>query len=411
AAATLVLDLGAAPHGRAHDMASARIAASKLPYVPGSHIPLLVDGLEPPYSLEVLGPAAIVRGALAIPSAPNGPSATVIASNRYAMAMHRFDFAPPPSEDRAFIAVAAYDDGIVLHEDRAPYAALSILGIGGAPSDVAIDDNGRIAAGDTSGDSLLVAAMNPWEVREIAGVALSDELAFDPSSHALFATDRDVSGSGALTRITPEGLVTRRLLGLTSEGIAIDSKRHRVYVANANDGTVSIVDATSLAEIRRFHAIDRAFSLALSSDGRRLFVVSNQSLSSLFGSAGRVVAFDVSSDAPHQVARSAALAFPLGISADDERRTLFVTDERDDVVYVLNPLTLQASHRPLATCRTPWKPAVDSSDHRLYIPCAQSDLVDVFDTRSLKRIAGAPFRTGGYPLAVAVWHSNRRVVR
>jgi hypothetical protein len=38
------------------------------------------------------------------------------------------------------------------------------------------------------------------------------------------------------------------------------------------------------------------------------------------------------------------------------------------------------------------------------VPCAGADAVDAFDTRTLRRAAHAPFATGGYPLAVAVWH-------
>lgn len=392
-------------------MASARIAGSALPYLPGSQIPIQIDGLDAPYSLEVIGPGAVLHGTLSVPDSPDAADDTVVASGHHALAVHRFRFASPPHVARAFIAVAAYDSGIVVHDADAPFAARSVLGIGGAPSDVAIDGDGRIAAGNTAGDTLFMATMDPWRVRAIAGVALSDELAFDPATHALFATDRDISGSGALTRVLPDGTVSRRILGVTSEGVAVDSRRRRVYVANANDGTVSIVDSTTMTELRRFHAIDRAFSLALSPDGSRLFAVSNQSVSSPFAAAGRVIAIDVAAPIPRVVARSAPLAFPLGVVAGSGGKRIFVTDERDDDVYVLDSRTLQPLRRPIATCRTPWKPAVDAFDHRLYVPCAQADRIDVIDTRTLQRVPGAPFATGGYPLSVAVWHSWNRVTR
>ncbi|MEO9170463.1 MAG: hypothetical protein ABI282_10620 [Candidatus Baltobacteraceae bacterium] len=409
-ACMLVLDVGAVAHHRVPAMASARIAASVLPYLPGSEVALQIDGIDRPYSLDVVGPGSIAGSALRISELPDAGSATVVAAGGNALAMHRFRIAAPPDASRAFVAVAAYDDGVVLHDATAPFAATAVLGIGGAPTDVALDIDGRIAAGNTSGDTLTLAQMNPWRVRTVAGVTLADEAAFDSSSHALFVTDRDVSGSGALTRILPDGSVTRRVLGLTSEGLAIDEQRHRVYVANTNDGTVSVVDANTMSEIRRFHAIDRAFSVALSDDATRLFVVSNQSVTSLFAAAGRVVTFDVSGDVPHAIARSAALAFPVGAAVDGSRGALFVTDERDDDIYVLNQRTLRAEHAALKTCRTPWKPTVDLSAHRLYVPCAQADRIDVIDTRTLRRLRGAPFATGGYPLAVAVWHPGRRVV-
>jgi hypothetical protein len=40
---------------------------------------------------------------------------------------------------------------------------------------------------------------------------------------------------------------------------------------------------------------------------------------------------------------------------------------------------------------------------RLYVPCAGDNAIDVFDARSLRRAAHAPFATGTYPLAIAIW--------
>jgi DNA-binding beta-propeller fold protein YncE len=307
------------------------------------------------------------------------------------------------------IAVAAYDSGVVIHDATAPFTARAVFGAG-SPSDVAFDNTGRLAAGDTAGDTLQIAGLDPWSVANFSGVPFVDELAFDDSGD-LFASDRDSNGSGALTRIAPDGTITRRALGLTSEGVAIDSRRHRVYVANVNDGTISIVDARTMTERARFHAIDRVFSLALSGDGARLYAVSNQSVGSPFSAPGRVVAFDVRGAKAHVAAQSAPLSFPVGIAVDDAHGRVFVTDERDDTVSVLDASTLRSQHRPLPTCRTPWKPTLDPQGQRLYVPCAQADEVDVFDLPSLQRAHGAPFKTGGYPLAVAVWHPDHHVVR
>ena len=152
----------------------------------------------------------------------------------------------------------------------------------------------------------------------------------------------------------------------------------------------------------RLRVVDRVFSLALSSDGARLYAVSNQSLQSPFAAAGSVVAVDTSDG--RIVARSARLAFPIGIVADPARNRLYVTDEDTDGVDVLDARTLRATHAPLQTCDTPWKPTLDRG--LLWIPCTRSDQIDVFDAATLQRIAGAPFATGGYPLSVAIWHGR-----
>ena len=388
ALALVALALAAAPRAFPVRRAAGSIAGATLPYLPGSILPTSVNGFAAPYTVVVGGPGSSQR--------------TVIAAGAHGLATHTFAFALPPDPTRPFVAVASYDDGIVLHDAIAPFRAQATLGIGGAPGDVAIDAGGRLASAATDGASAMIATLDPWSVRQFADVPFCDELAFDASTGALFVTNRDVDGAGALTRIDRDGTVLHRRLGLTAEGLAIDPARGRVYVANVNDGTVSVVDAKSMVELRRMHVVDRVFSLALSGDGSRLYAVSNQSVQSPFGAAGSVVSVDVADG--RIVARSAKLAFPVGIAADVQRDRLYVTDEDTDSVDILDARTLRAVHAPLRTCSTPWKPTLDRG--LLWIPCARSDQIDVIDTATLKRVTGAPFATGGYPLAVAIWHGS-----
>ncbi len=400
---------GAAPQSPHPPRAVGRFAAAPLAYLPGSSIPLDVEGLTPPYHVTLTGPGSVDASAYHVPQSPHARSALLVAANAVGLAARRIAIAQPPAANHSFIAVASYDDGIVIHDARAGFAQRSVLGIGGPPSDVAIGPHGLLAAGNTDGTTLTAVRLNPWNAHTYPGIAETDELAIDDTTGAIYATDRDLDGAGALTRIDPDGAITTRVLGLTAEGIAIDARRRRIYVANVNDGTISIVNADSMVEERRFKAVARVFSLALSPHGTRLYAVSNQSLTSPFASAGGVVAFDVAGAVPRRVARSARLTFPVGIALDATHARLFVTDEHDNDIYVLDARTLRAVHAPLSTCRTPWKPAIDRS--RLYIPCARANRVDVFSTRTLRRVAGAPFATGGYPLAVAVWHPPARFAR
>jgi DNA-binding beta-propeller fold protein YncE len=400
ALALLALAVAAAPRALPVHRAVGSIGAAALPYLPGSTLAIRVDGFSPPFTLFLSGPGNVNGNTYRVQN--GAEQSTLIASGSRGLAMRTIAIAPTPDPQRAFIAVASYDDGVVFHDPVQPFRARAALGIGGSPGDVAIDGNGAIATMATDGDSATIAALDPWGVRTFAGVPLGDELAFDSRSNALFVTNRDIGGVGALTRIAADGTVSHRVLGLTAEGLAIDSNRERIYVANVNDGTVSMVDAKSMVELRRFAVVARVFSLALSTDGSRLFAVSNQSLGSPFSAAGSVVAVDVGAAVPHIVARSAPLTFPIGIAFDGTRHRLYVTDEDTDAVDVLDARTLGIVHAPLHTCTTPWKPTIDR--HRLFVPCARSDQVDVFDTATLQRVPGAPFATGGYPLSVAIWN-------
>jgi DNA-binding beta-propeller fold protein YncE len=402
--AASVVFFGSAARTSHIERAVGRIAISAWPYLPGSVIPLRVDGFEPPYKAVLLGPGRLAPGPLyEVPAHLFDRSALLVAGNTSGLAAANVRVGTPPSVDRDLLVVASYDDGLVFH-GAANFSVLGVLATGGAPSDVAVDSLGRVAAADTEGTVLTLATLSPWSVARIDGVVLGDDVAIDDTTHAVFVTDRDSTGSGALTRVSAYGNVTRVATGETAEGLAVDERRQIVYVANTNDGTVAEVDAASMRVVRRFHAVSRIFSLALSPNGSILYGISNQSAGSPFEAAGAAVAFSVRGAAPHVVARSGDLTFPLGVALDAATQTLFVTDEALAEIDVLDARTLHPKHAPLHTCTTPWKPTLDSASERLYVPCAGANAVDVFEARTLRRIAHAPFATGSYPLAVAVWH-------
>jgi hypothetical protein len=399
--AVLVASVARAPQLR---MATGRIAATAWPYLPGSTIPLRVNGFEAPYHAVLLGPGRLLPGGVyQIPAEAVAGSALLVAGNTAGLAAMNLRIGKPPPADRSLLAVVSYDDGIIFH-DAGDFAVLGVLATGGAPSDAGIDRSGRLAATDTDGSALTLATLAPWNVARVNGVLLGDEVAIDERSGAIFVTNRDADGKGALTRVARDGRVTRVVTGETAEGLVIDERRQIVYVANVNDGTVAAVDADSMRILRRFHVVNRVFSLALSGDGTRLYGISNQSAGSPFAAPGAAVAVALNGREPRLVARSADLTFPIGAALDESSQTLFVTDEERDLVDVLDARTLQAKRLPLLTCRTPWKPELDEATHRLYIPCAGSNQVDAFDSRTLRRLPRAPFATGSYPLAVAVWH-------
>ena len=385
-------------------LATGTIATTSWPYFPGSILPVRVYGFPAPYQAELLGPGRLLPGgSYEIPERVTSGNAWLVAGNATGLAATHLRIASPPSAHRPMFVVASYDDGLIFH-NALDFSVLGVLATGGAPSDVAADQTGRIAATDTQGSALTLATLAPWSVARIDGVAFGDELAIDRTTRAIFITNRDWNGSGALTRIAPDGVVTRVATGATAEGLAIDERRQIVYVANANDGTIACVDARSMRVIRRFPAASRIFSLALSADGTRLYGVSNESASSPFGAPGAVVAIAVSGAEAKVVARSGDLVFPLGIALDARTQTLFVTDEALGQVYVLDAATLAPRRAPLRTCMTPWKPSLDAASERLYVPCAGADAIDAFDARTLRRISRAPFATGSYPLAVAILH-------
>jgi DNA-binding beta-propeller fold protein YncE len=399
AAAVAIALLGTAPQHRIQSTGSFKIDVPGGPYISGSRLALSATGVAGRVAFSVLGPGSVESGAFVAPDVAQKTDATIIASAHGAVAVKRVAVVPPPDAAQPLLAVASYKEGIALHDPRT-FALIGYVPIGGAPGDVAFDARGAIVTPDTDSDALTSIARDPWSVRVAHNVPLGNEVAVDRSTGDVFVSNRDTGGRGALTRITPAGQVTRVDTGETAEGLAIDSPRHIVYVGNVNDDSVAVIDARSMRVLRKIKSVPRTFGIALDRTAKRLFVVSNTSPSMPQG-AGYVAAIDLSLAKPRIVRRSVRMSFPIGVTVDERTARVFVTDEVKDAVYVYSANTLRAVHAPLATCDTPWRPRIFGG--RLYVPCADADKIDVFDLQTLHRVAGAPFRTGGFPLSVALW--------
>lgn len=397
AALAAVLLAGAAPRETAtHTSGTFKLTVPSGPLISGSRVAVGASGIAGPFSLALVGAGRLEGHDFLAPRVDAATNATLIGAARNAVAYSTLHIVPPPAPARALIAVASYDNGIALHDPKT-FALLGYAPIGGAPGDVAFDARGGIYAPATDGAVLTRIARKPWSLERVGGVPLGNEVAVDARTGDAFVTNRDVNGSGALTRITPSGGVTVVKTGDTAEGLALDG-RGRAYVGNVNDNSVAVVDTKTMRVVRRLKSVARTFGITLDDERRRLFVVSNMS-ESMPGDGGRVAAIDLRSG--RIIAQSVRFAFPLGVVYDAARARVLVTDEGSDSVQVLDSKTLRAAHAPLRTCRTPWRPRI--ADDRLYVPCARANAVDVFDLRTLRRVRGAPFTTGSFPLGVAVW--------
>ncbi len=390
---------GGVPHTVPALTGSFQLTIGSGPYVSGSRVLITTQGAAGRIAFSLDGPGEI-RGSTFVAPSVTAPLRTgIIAASTGAIAYTQVSIVPAPAPGRPLIAVASYDRGIALHDPKT-FALLGYAGIGGPPGDVAFTQSGDLLAPDTDGNTLARFTRSPWTAHWIAGVASGNEVAVDERTGDAFVSDRDINGDGALTRISADGRVDRVVTGLTAEGLAVDEQRDLVYAGNVNDATVAEVDARTLAVRRKLHSPLRTFGIALDGRIQRLFVVANIS-SEMRSGKGYVSAIDLNSGAGTAGLKSAGMQFPLGVALDQARARLYVTDESADLVYVLNERTLTAMRAPLRTCRTPWRPRIVHD--RLYVPCARANAVDVFDARTLRRVRGVPFSTGGFPLSVAVW--------
>ncbi|GAC1388127.1 MAG: hypothetical protein NVSMB31_01580 [Vulcanimicrobiaceae bacterium] len=367
------------------------------PYISGGPIALKTAGTAALPTFSLIGPGSIDDSIYQTPQLAESASATIVASTPFAYAIRELQLVPAPPRDRSLIAVAAYSGGIALHSP-VDFSLIGIVPMSGAPGDVTIAKNGNLYAPATNATTLLAVTRSPWAVATVTDVPFGNEVVVDESQHAVFISNRDVNGKGALTRIL-DGKTDRVMTGVTAEGLAVDESRHRIFVGNVNDGTVLEVDSRTLQPVRRIPAVTRTFGIALDTSHQKLFVVSNQDNEMRKG-GGFVAKINLVPTATTIEARSKDMPFPLGIALDARTQTLFVTDEGGNV-FILDARTLVQRHAPLPACAIPWKPHLDERTRRLYVPCARANKVAVFNIDTLRQVRGSPFATGPYPLAVA----------
>ena len=293
--------------------------------------------------------------AYSVPSTATGGSALLVAGNARARGTEKLHIASAPRGDRPLLFVASYDDGLVVH-DAGDLSVRGVLATGGVPSDVAVDRSGRVAATDTQGSDLTIFELDAVERRDgRRGARAGDDVAFDPTTRAIFVTDRECNGSRRAHPRRPGTRSRASSPAIRPKVWPIDEQRRIVYVANANDGTIAFVDARHDARsVGRFPAVARVFSLALSPDGNRLYAISQSSGRFTFCAVlARAIAIALRGAAPRIVARSASLDFPLGIALDARTQTLFVSDEERHEIDVLDARTLRRKHAPLRPARFP----------------------------------------------------------
>ncbi|MDQ6930628.1 MAG: hypothetical protein M3126_08195 [Candidatus Eremiobacteraeota bacterium] len=368
------------------------------PYISGGPIAIQTSGIHGRLALSLIGPGDLEGNLYNTPALAHAQNATIVAATPFAYALAELHLVPPPHAGEKIIAVAGYGSGIALHSEK-NFALIGIIASAEPVGDVAVGADGALYAPLTDTTTMMVVTRAPWSVGQIGNVPSGNEVAIDRSDGAIFISNRDVAGKGALTRIL-HGITDRVVTGITAEGLALDEAGHHIFVGNVNDESVLEVDTRTMGTVRRLQSVPRTFGIALDERARNLFVVSNQNERMRHG-GGYVARIDLAPARGRIAARSKNLPFPLGIAYDAKTRHVFTTDEDLGSVYVFNADTLLEAHRALSACNLPWRPHIDERLRRLYVPCAKANAVAVFNLDTLRELPGSPFATGTYPLGVA----------
>lgn len=266
-------------------------------------------------------------------------------------------------------------------------------------------------------------------------IALSGSPISPPGVDAstLPAPDRTADGIGIVE--TGSLTLTRTLRGPSDpEQTAVSRDGLRLYVANEDAGTATVLDTQSGDTVARFDVGGEPEGVTTSPDGRFVYVTSEaDSLVSVIETAGsRLVAqirvglrprdsafspdssrayvtgendgsVSVIDTATHRVIETIRLTGenvrPMGIATSPDGRRLYVTTGRGGTVVAIDA----ATHQPTASVNVgarPWGIAISPDGSRLYTANGPSNDVTVVDAITMQVLAKVP--AGRSPWGVAI---------
>ncbi len=155
------------------------------------------------------------------------------------------------------------------------------------------------------------------------------QLALDATETRLFVTD-PVSGTLWAIDLAGGGFSQARV-GRAPEGVAISPDGLSVWVANREDGTVSLIDPVTLAWQGTLNVGRAPVAIAFTRDGQKaLIVVAGESAIAVYGATSR---------ARLQAIAVALYPSAIAVATNDDRA--FITSSRDGIVQMLDTASMQ----------------------------------------------------------------------
>jgi YVTN family beta-propeller protein len=245
---------------------------------------------------------------------------------------------------------------------------------------------------------------------------------FSPATGKIYAVD---TNHGAVQIYKAAGKQMHRVsVGAAPVSIAVNGANGRVYVANAGDGTVSVIDGHSDAVVATVLVGSHPYSIAADPATGKIYVTHTfgDQLSILDGATNKVVDLNTGSSDLIAINSRTGMVYLLGYGSavkvlDEATQKLSVQpvgkhawglmlNEATGTVYVariesadLAALTDSSAPDIFPTGAIPCAIAVDSKGNRLYVANYGDNTVTVIDAKTGH--AWATVRVGDHPKSIA----------
>ena len=213
--------------------------------------------------------------------------------------------------------------------------------------------------------------------RVLKGVSDPEQVAASPDGSRVYVASEDAA---SLVILDPRSgaVVGKVLVGQEPEGVAVSPDGGLVLVTLEDEGVVAIVDPRGQKVVGRIPVGKRPRSVLIAHDGASAFVSEEAS-----ASVARLDLGKRSLIARAQLPDKGDK--PMGLALSSDGRTLFVTTGRGGHVLALDANDLHTTGSAAIGPR-PWGVAVSPDGRRLYTADGPADAVAVLDAVTLKPI-------------------------
>jgi YVTN family beta-propeller protein len=258
-------------------------------------------------------------------------------------------------------------------------------------------DESKLPPPDRAADGIALVDVG---ARQLIGTVESgpDPESFDLSADGklLFVSNED-AGTLSVVDFATRKIIKVIPVGVEPEGVTTSPDGAFVYVTCEEDNAVAVVSVATLEVIAKIPTGGRPRQVVFSADGSKAWVSGENT--------AQVTEVDARKHAVlAQIAIPGELARPMGLALSADGRTLYVSNGRGKSVGIIDVETRSTQLAPDVGQR-PWGLALSPDGARLYTANGPSNDVSVIDVRSgsvLKRIA-----TGGLPWGIVVAPSAR----
>jgi YVTN family beta-propeller protein len=275
------------------------------------------------------------------------------------------------------------------------YVALSGSPIQGPPKldaqgNPIFEDDDDVEA-DHSADGIGVIDVTTKKfMKKIPAGSDPEEFAISPDGKKLYVANEDVatmsivnSKTGEIEMIVP--------VKEEPEGVAVTPDGRSVYVTCETNGEVCVIDTISQSVLSETTVGGRPRSTAFLPDGSLAFVPSE--------SSGIISVMDMKTLAIEDKIQLPEGSRPMSLAMTRDGKTLFASTGRGGKILVIDPHSRKVLDS-IAVGKRPWGIALSPDDSLLFAANGPSNDVSVVDTKTRKEITRIP--TGESPWGVAV---------